>query len=56
MRQEHPEPTVHVAIGRVEIRATRDGAPGPSRKDPEDAARPLSLDEYLREHAGVRRR
>lgn len=41
-----PEPTVHVTIGRVEIRAVTAPAP-PSR--PAAAARAMSLDEYLAE-------
>ena len=41
-----PEPTVHVTIGRVEIRAVTAPAP-PTR--PASAARTMSLDEYLAE-------
>ena len=41
-----PEPTVHVTIGRVEIRAVT--APVPSAR-PASAARAMSLDEYLTE-------
>jgi hypothetical protein len=39
-----PKPTVHVTIGRVEIRAVTAAAP-PARRSP--AARSTSLDEYL---------
>lgn len=41
-----PEPTVHVTIGRVEIRAVT--APAPPARRPQ-AARTMSLDEYLTE-------
>jgi hypothetical protein len=47
-----PEPTVHVTIGRIEVRAT----PPPANTKREARARPptLSLDEYLRRYGGGR--
>lgn len=49
--QKSAEPTVHVTIGRVEIRAT----PAPSNvktKTMRNAREPTSLDRYLKERAG----
>lgn len=39
-----PEPTIHVSIGRVEVRAVTPPASTPSRKP---AAQPMSIDEYV---------
>lgn len=43
------EPVVHVSIGRLEVRAAAPGAAPPRRQE---AARPNSLDEYLRQRSG----
>jgi hypothetical protein len=49
-----PERSIHVTIGRVEVRAT---LPTPVRSQPPRASAPImSLDEYLRERAGGSRR
>jgi hypothetical protein len=49
-----PEPSIHVTIGRVEVRAT---LPAPARLQPPRAAAPImTLDQYLRERAGGSRR
>jgi hypothetical protein len=49
-----PERSIHVTIGRVEVRAT---LPAPVRSQPPRASAPImSLDEYLRERAGGSRR
>ena len=50
-----PEPTVHVTIGRVEIRAVTAPAPSARREQREQAARTMSLDEYLAERNQRRR-
>jgi hypothetical protein len=48
------EPSIHVTIGRVEVRAT---LPAPARSQPPRAAAPImSLDQYLRDRAGGGRR
>jgi hypothetical protein len=41
-----PEPTIHVTIGRVEVRATSEAEPRARRK--EEASPVMTLDEYLR--------
>ena len=51
-RAAPPEPTVHVTIGRVEVRATPPPAPAPAR---ERGPRAMSLEEYLRGRAGAGR-
>ena len=43
---EQPQPTVHVTIGKIEIRA--EPTPQPTRKTAASATAPLSLSEYLR--------
>lgn len=49
-----PERSIHVTIGRVEVRAT---LPAPARSKSPQASTPImSLDEYLRERAGGSRR
>lgn len=45
-----PEPVVHVSIGRLEVRAAP--APGTAAPKRQDAARPSSLDDYLRQRGG----
>ncbi len=45
-------PTIHVTIGRIEVRAAPPPAPV---KRPAPAASTMSLEEYLRSHAGNRR-
>jgi hypothetical protein len=47
------EPTIHVTIGRVEVRATPQ--PAPAAKPTSAAAPTMSLDEYLRARDGGRR-
>ena len=44
-------PTIRISIGRIEVRAVTAPAPAPTRTTSAPAAR-LSLDEYLRSHAG----
>jgi hypothetical protein len=44
-----PAPTIHVTIGRVEVRATGPTAPAPK---PRSAPQTMSLDEYLRKRSG----
>jgi hypothetical protein len=44
--EQPPEPTIHVTIGRVEVRATSEAEPRARRK--EEAAPVMTLDEYLR--------
>lgn len=44
-----PAPTIHVTIGRVEVRATGPAAPAPK---PWSAPQTMSLDEYLRKRSG----
>ena len=44
-----PAPAVHVAIGRVEVRATM---PAQSSAKPRSALKAMSLDEYLRQRSG----
>ncbi|MBB6187819.1 hypothetical protein [Rhodanobacter sp. MP7CTX1] len=46
-RAEQSEPIVHVSIGRLEVRAAPNNATTPTRRN--DAPRPSSLDDYLRE-------
>ncbi|WP_410670168.1 hypothetical protein [Amycolatopsis sp. cmx-4-68] len=49
------EPTVHISIGRVEVKAAPQPAPPPARA--ESPRRPaVSLDDYLRNRAGGERR
>jgi len=48
-----PAPTVHVTIGRIEVRAVTSPAPAPSRPASKPAV--TSLEEYLRERSGGRR-
>jgi len=48
------EPTVHVTIGRVEVRATHP-APPPGRRE-RQASKATGLEEYLRRRAGARDR
>lgn len=48
------EPTVHITIGRVEVRATRE-TPAPARRRPERQPA-TSLDDYLRTRSGGDRR
>ena len=43
------EPTIHVTIGRVEVRAVT--PPAPSSRKGRDASPVMSLDEYLRTRA-----
>jgi hypothetical protein len=50
-RTEQSEPVVHVSIGRLEVRAAPTGATTPSRRN--DAPRPSSLDDYLRQRGKV---
>ena len=45
-------PTIHVSIGRIEVRAVAPPAPQPAPARPAPA---MSLDEYLRAHNGGRR-
>lgn len=45
-RAAPPEPTIHVTIGRVEVRATSEAEPRARRK--EEASPVMTLDEYLR--------
>lgn len=45
-----PEPTIHVTIGRVEVRAAPPAAPPPKARRSEPPV--MSLDEYLRKRAG----
>ena len=47
-----PAPTIHVTIGRVEVRAT---APSTPQRKPRPAPAVMSLDEYLDRNAGGRR-
>ncbi len=49
-----PAPTIHVSIGRVEVRATPAATPAVAR--PRAAPPVMSLDEYLRRRAGEDRR
>jgi hypothetical protein len=49
MPREAREPAVHVSIGRLEVRAAPAGAPAPRRQE---APRPSSLDDYLRQRGG----
>jgi hypothetical protein len=51
-RGQEPEPTVHVSIGRVEVRAV--AAPAAPRKRAPDSPPGKRLDEYLRERDGAR--
>jgi hypothetical protein len=53
-RREPAEPTVHISIGRVEVRAVPE-AVAPKRAEPHRQA-VLSLDDYLRGRAGGERR
>jgi hypothetical protein len=47
-----PEPSIHVSIGRIEIRAERESPP---QRKPERSSPVMSLDEYLRQkHTRVR--
>jgi hypothetical protein len=48
-----PAPTIHVTIGRVEVRATAPAAPPPQRRP---APRRMSLDEYLTQRSSGGRR
>lgn len=48
---DHTEPTIHVSIGRVEIRAVPAPA-APSREASRDERTPTRLETYLRRHAG----
>ncbi|HEV2777780.1 MAG TPA: hypothetical protein VGX25_00110, partial [Actinophytocola sp.] len=48
------EPTVHISIGRVEVRATAE--PGAPSRAPASGRPRLSLDDYLRGRAGGDRR
>jgi hypothetical protein len=49
-----PAPTIHVTIGRIEVRATApQGAAAPARRASAPAV--LTLDEYLRRRDGERR-
>jgi hypothetical protein len=41
-----PEPTVHISIGRVEVRAQTQAVLNPQQR-PSSSRRPMSLDEYL---------
>lgn len=55
--EAHGPTTVHVTIGRVEVRASapRTAAPGPAAPAPRASTNPiLSLDQYLKERAGGR--
>jgi hypothetical protein len=45
-----PAPTIHVTIGRVEVRAIQSAAPGPKSAKP--APPKLSLDDYLQKRDG----
>lgn len=44
------EPVVHVSIGRLEVRAGPAGSPTPRRQE---APRPSTLDDYLRQRGGT---
>jgi hypothetical protein len=51
--QDGPGETVHVSIGRIEVRAIM---PAPESKPPAAPVPRMSLDEYLEKHAGRRSR
>ena len=48
--KEEREPTIHVTIGRIEVRATL--APAPASGKERSAPRVMSLDEYLQRRTG----
>ena len=50
-RAAQSEPVVHVSIGRLEVRAAPNNATTPARRN--DAPRPSSLDDYLRQRGKV---
>jgi hypothetical protein len=53
-REQPAPPTIHVSIGRIEVRAVT--APAPQQQRPAAPAPPkLSLDEYLRAQNGAKR-
>lgn len=45
VHEQPPAPTIHVSIGRIEVRATGPGAPAPKLRS---ASQTRSLDDYLR--------
>jgi hypothetical protein len=48
-QRESAEPTIHITIGRVEVRATQEAEPRGRKK--EEPSRVMTLDEYLQKRA-----
>jgi hypothetical protein len=53
--EDRTAPSVHVTIGRVEVRATIDASPVEPKRPADRDRRPLDLQDYLRDHARSRR-
>lgn len=45
-------PTIHVTIGRIDVRALISAAPQETRRPPERTRPALSLEDYLRQRNG----
>lgn len=48
-QRESAEPTIHITIGRVEVRATQEAEPRGRKK--EEPSRVMTLEEYLQKRA-----